>query len=335
LALAVTHPRRATWGAAVPVAYPGRVNGRWSRSTSARWPPPPRTPKCSSRERSGPHAPSCRRQGGRRAVPCAARFDPPKLWRTPWARARSPAARRAREGFPFAATLARSLNQHLFAGTILLHRGARTPSARRRPARRFPPLSVRAFGKPDGTRWSAATGSSRRPGRQPRPDRRIRPRWIATPAHPAASGLATVRHGGLISSTPAHTGAGPPGTHSPPRIRRLRPWVPPVVGSQRPGHMLQYPRTVTPEGGRPLRRDLHRVTEAMRRGFVTSRTEISDPFRLRARLEADLPVPRDSIAASIGVARPKRRARAVPDRPARESTRRTSRRSTTGNGPPR
>ncbi len=202
-----------------------------------------------------------------------------KLGRLPWSDLVRPSARLAREGFPVSATLARSLNAQLFDPS---NRDVARDDLGRSQERlaRFPE-SVAVFGKRDGSSWRSG-------------DRLIQPDLAATLDRIASEGpnefyngktaelIATymAAHDGLISreDLAGYQARERPVVHTTFRGFDVYGMGPPASGGIVVGLMLNIlERYDLKSDGPRSPQTLHRVTEAMRRGFFTRATAIGDP----------------------------------------------------------
>jgi gamma-glutamyltranspeptidase/glutathione hydrolase len=226
-----------------------------------------------------------------------------RLGRLPWADLVRPAARLAREGFPVSATLARSLNGQLFDPSKI---DVARDDLGRSPERlaNFPE-SVAAFRKGDGTPWKAG-------------DRLIQGDLAATLDRIAATGpdefyngrtaelivAYMAAHGGLI--TREDLAAYQARERAPVRTRyrgcEVYGMGPPASGGVVLGLMLNILERYDLRGDGPhAPRTLHRVTEAMRRGFFTRATAIADPAFVEIPAETlASKAHADELARSIG-----------------------------------
>jgi len=203
-----------------------------------------------------------------------------ELGKTPWADLVTPAVRLAREGFPVSETLAKSLNQQLFSKGKLQPGGKDDLGTGPDRLANFPE-SIEAFAKSDRTPWVAG-------------DRLVQPDLAATLERIASGGpdefyegkTAQIiakymkEHGGLVTledlkgyqskrREPVKTtfrgfevyGMGPPSSGG-------------IVLAQMLNILERYDLKAD---GPQSPRTLHRITEAMRRGFFTRATEIGDP----------------------------------------------------------
>ncbi|HEV3163867.1 MAG TPA: gamma-glutamyltransferase [Isosphaeraceae bacterium] len=197
----------------------------------------------------------------------------------PWAELVRPAARLAREGFPVTETLARSLNAQLFpdlkhAEDVVDH-GTEPDSLAKFAS------SIAAFRKSDSTTWK--TG-----------DRLVQPDLAATLdriAEQGADEIYTGQTARLIASYMAHENglitledlAGYRARDRLPLHSTFRGFDvygvgPPSSGGIVLAQMLNIlERFELKADGPRSPRTLHRVTEAMRRGFYTRATAIADP----------------------------------------------------------
>jgi gamma-glutamyltranspeptidase/glutathione hydrolase len=226
-----------------------------------------------------------------------------KLGRLPWADLVRPSARLAREGFPVSATLARSLNAQLFNPE---QRDNARDDLGRGPERLADfPESVAAFRKGDGSSWRAG-------------DRLVQRDLAETLDRIAAEGpdefylgatagriaAYNAAHGGLITRDDL---AAYQARERPPVRTRFRGFDvygmgPPASGGIVVALMLNIlERYDLRDDGPGSPRTLHRVTEAMRRGFFARATAIADPDFV------NVPVPEliskahaDELARSIG-----------------------------------
>jgi gamma-glutamyltranspeptidase/glutathione hydrolase len=226
-----------------------------------------------------------------------------KLGRLAWADVVRPAGRLAREGFPVSETLARSLNAQLFDP-------AQRDVARDDLGRSGDRLaqfaeSVAAFGKPDGTRWRAG-------------DRLVQPDLAATLERIATEGpdefytgktaalvaAYMAAHDGLIDAVDLadYRARERPPVHTTYHGDDVYGMGPPASGGTLVALMLNIlERYDLKSDGPASPRTLHRVTEAMRRGFFVRATAIADPEVV------DVPVTlltskshADALAAGIG-----------------------------------
>jgi gamma-glutamyltranspeptidase/glutathione hydrolase len=202
-----------------------------------------------------------------------------KLGRLPWSDLVRPAARLAREGFPVSATLARSLNAQLFDPAA---RDIAREDLGRSPERLAGfPESVAAFGKSDGTRWQSG-------------DRLIQPDLARTLDRIAAVGpdefytgktaelIADymAAHNGLIdrADLASYLARERPPVHTTYRGFDVYGIGPPASGGIVVGLMLNILERYDLRGDGPRApRTLHRVAEAMRRGFYARAIAIADP----------------------------------------------------------
>ncbi|MBX6314951.1 MAG: gamma-glutamyltransferase [Isosphaeraceae bacterium] len=197
----------------------------------------------------------------------------------PWADLVRPAARLARAGFPISATLARSLNAQLFRQA----ERAGVPEDLGPQADRLAdfPESVACFRKPDGTPWKAG-------------DRWVQPELADTLDRIAADGpdefyngrtadlIARYMesHGGLITrdDLAAYRAKVRPPVHTTYRGFDVYSMGPPASGGILVAEMLNIlERYDLKADGPRAPQTLHRVAEAMRRGFYTRATAIADP----------------------------------------------------------
>jgi gamma-glutamyltranspeptidase / glutathione hydrolase len=227
------------------------------------------------------------------------------LGRKPWADLTRPAARLAREGFPVSDELARSLNSQLrptrprrereaepAAPRVAAGAGTAVAEAARMRARRDDvwsdeahladfPESVVVFGKPDGTPWREG-------------DRLVQPDLAATLERIAGDGpdefylgktaelIATysATHRGLITrdDLAAYRPRPRPPVHITFRGCDVYGMGPPASGgivlAEALGILEGF--DLRADGPRSVR-TLHRVTEAMRRGFFVRATRLADP----------------------------------------------------------
>ena len=208
-----------------------------------------------------------------------------RFGKTPWAELVRPAARLAREGFPISAELAGSLNRQLDppAAESQATRPARDDFGRLGDF----PESIAAFGKPDHTPWKAGDGSSSATwphsstgsptegpdefytGRTAEADRRAT--WPTK--------------GGFISldDLEAYQAKLRPPVHTTFRGSDVYSIGPPSSGGIVLCQMLNIlERFDLRKDGRESPTTLHRVTEAMRRGFFHAGRQARRP-RLRRR----------------------------------------------------
>jgi gamma-glutamyltranspeptidase / glutathione hydrolase len=204
-----------------------------------------------------------------------------RLGRARWADLVRPAIKLAREGFPLSAPLARGLNAQL--STTKTVDGAAVPEDLGDPRDRLGsfPTSVAAFRKRDGTPWQEG-------------DRLIQPDLARTLERIAASGpdefykgetarlIADycAKSGGLITldDLAAYRAVERPAIHGTYRGCDVYGMGPPASGGILIVEMLNIldRYDLKADGPRsPL--TLHRVAEAMRRGFFTRAIEIADP----------------------------------------------------------
>ncbi len=203
-----------------------------------------------------------------------------KYGKTPWKQLVTPAAELARQGFPVSATLARSLNDQLFTKGQLEAGGKDDLGADPDRLADFPE-SVAAYAKPDRTPWK--TG-----------DRLIQPDLARTLDRIAAEGpdefytgrtaelLAAYarEHGGLITreDLASYQAEIMPPIHSTFRGYDIYGVGPPASGGIVLAQMLNILEHFDlKHDGPQSARTVHRITEAMRRGFFTRATEIADP----------------------------------------------------------
>jgi gamma-glutamyltranspeptidase/glutathione hydrolase len=202
-----------------------------------------------------------------------------KLGRLPWSDLVRPAARLAREGFPVSATLARSLNAQLFDAAA---RDIARDDLGRSPERLAGfPESVAAFRKADGTPWRSG-------------DRLIQADLASTLDRIADLGpdefytgktaeliaAYMAAHGGLIdrADLASYQARERPPVHTTYREFDIYGMGPPASGGIVVGLMLNIlERYDLRREGPRAPGTLHRVTEAMRRGFYTRATAIADP----------------------------------------------------------
>jgi gamma-glutamyltranspeptidase/glutathione hydrolase len=226
-----------------------------------------------------------------------------KLGRLGWSDLVRPAARLAREGFPVSSTLARSLNAQLFDPAA---RDVDRDDLGRSPERLAGfPESVTAFRKGDGAPWRSG-------------DLLIQPDLAGTLDRIATAGpddfytgktadlivAYMTAHDGLISRSDlaSYQARERPAVHTTYRGFDVYGMGPPSSGGTLVCLMLNILERYGLRGHGP--RDpltLHRVTEAMRRGFYARATAIADPDFV------DVPVARltskahaDELASAIG-----------------------------------
>jgi len=203
-----------------------------------------------------------------------------KHGRLPWKQLVLPAVELARQGFPVSATLARSLNDQLFTKGRL-EVGGRDDLGTDPDRLSDFPESVAAYAKPDHTPWRAG-------------DRLIQPDLAATLERIASGGpdefyrgrtaqlIADYsrEHGGLITreDLASYQAESRKPIHSTFRGFDIYGMGPPASGGIVLAQMLNILEHFDlKHDGRQSARTLHRVTEAMRRGFFTRATEIADP----------------------------------------------------------
>jgi gamma-glutamyltranspeptidase/glutathione hydrolase len=198
----------------------------------------------------------------------------------PWSELVRPAARLAREGFIISDDLAGSLNRQLTPSGA--GRDPRPPTARNDFGRLGDyPESIAAFGKPGGTRWRGG-------------DRLVQADLAATLERIASKGAdefytgQTARlvarymteHGGLITldDLKSYEAKLRPPVHITFRGFDVYSVGPPSSGGIVLCQMLNIlERYDLKADGRESPRTLHRVTEAMRRAFMTRATQLADP----------------------------------------------------------
>jgi gamma-glutamyltranspeptidase / glutathione hydrolase len=201
-----------------------------------------------------------------------------RFGRTPWSALVRPAAQLARQGFPISADLAGSLNRQLARA----NRERRPPSSRDDSGRlRDFPESMAVFDKPDHTPWQAG-------------DRLIQPDLASTLDRIAVQG-ADEFYNGRTAQMIARYMTEKGGSITLADLRsyeaKLRPPVhttfkgfeifgmgPPSSGGVVLCQVLNIlERFDLKADGRDSPQTLHRVTEAMRRGFFTRATRLADP----------------------------------------------------------
>jgi gamma-glutamyltranspeptidase/glutathione hydrolase len=204
-----------------------------------------------------------------------------KLGRAPWPSLVRPAARLAREGFPVSATLARSLNAQLFDRRMIPLDAARDDLGPHSDCLADFPESVAAFRKADGSPWRAG-------------DRFVQPELAQTLDRIAEEGadefyegrtaelLARYMagHGGLITreDLAAYQARERPPVHTTFRGFDVYGMGPSSSGGIVLAQMLNILERYDLKADGPRSpRTLHRVTEAMRRGFYTRASLIADP----------------------------------------------------------
>jgi gamma-glutamyltranspeptidase/glutathione hydrolase len=226
-----------------------------------------------------------------------------KLGRLAWAHLVRPAARLARQGFPVSETLARSLNAQLFDPEA--RDNARDDLGRSPERLAAYPESVAVFRKPDASPWRAG-------------ERLVQPDLAATLDRIVEQGADefytgktaaliaayNASHGGLITrdDLSAYQARERPPVHSRFREFDVYGMGPPASGGILVALMLNIlERYDLRNDGPTAPRTLHRVTEAMRRGFFTRATAIGDPDAV------DVPVAlltskahADELAGTIG-----------------------------------
>jgi gamma-glutamyltranspeptidase/glutathione hydrolase len=203
-----------------------------------------------------------------------------RIGKTPWADLVRPAARLAREGFPVSETLARSLNQQLFSRSRIEPGGKDDLGSGSDRLASFPE-SVAAFAKADRTPWRAG-------------ERLVQLDLADTLGRIANDGpdeFYTGRTAQILTRYMAEHG----GLVSPDDLKEYRAKVrlpihstfrgfevygmgPPSSGGIVLAEMLNILERFDLKADGPRSpRTVHRVTEAMRRGFFTRATEIADP----------------------------------------------------------
>ncbi len=204
-----------------------------------------------------------------------------KLGRAPWPSLVRPAARLAREGFPVSATLARSLNSQLFDRRMIPIDAARDDLGTHSDRLADFPESVAAFRKADGSPWRAG-------------DRFVQPELAQTLERIAEEGADEfyqgrtaeliarymTGHGGLITreDLAAYQARERPPVHTTFRGFDVYGMGPPSSGGIVLAQILNILERYDLKADGPRSpRTLHRVTEAMRRGFYTRASEIADP----------------------------------------------------------
>jgi gamma-glutamyltranspeptidase/glutathione hydrolase len=204
-----------------------------------------------------------------------------RLGRAPWSDLVRPAARLAREGFPVSATLARSLNSQLFDRRLMPLDAARDDLGPHADRLADFPESVAAFRKADGSPWRAGDRLVQRDLAQTLDriaeegaDEFYRGRTAELIAHYMD------RHGGLISRDDL---ASYEAKERPPVYTTFRGFEVYGMGPSASGgivlaQMLNILERYDLKADGPRSpRTLHRVTEAMRRGFYTRASAIADP----------------------------------------------------------
>ncbi len=227
-----------------------------------------------------------------------------KYGKAPWAGLVRPAVALARDGFVISDTLARSLNGQLSP------RGARNGSVvdedlgpRGDRLADFA-ASVLAFRKPDGTPWRAG-------------DRLVQPDLAATLERIAVEGpdefysgetaRKLVAHmkalGGLVSmdDLAAYEAKVRPPVHGTFRGFDIYGMGPPGSGGIVILQVLNILERYDLKADGPRSpRTIHRITEAMRRGFFTRATEVADPDFVKVPVDRLISKPyADTLAASI------------------------------------
>ena len=204
-----------------------------------------------------------------------------KYGKAPWADLVRPAVALARDGFVISDTLARSLNAQLFPRNAV--DPVNVPEDLEPQGDRLADFaaSVRAFRKPDGTPWQAG-------------DRLIQPDLAATLERIAVGGpdefyagqtaRKLVEHmmnlGGLVSldDLAAYQAKLRPPVHGTYKGFDVYGMGPPGSGGIVILQMLNILERFDLKADGPRSpRTIHRVTEAMRRGFFTRATEVADP----------------------------------------------------------
>ncbi|WP_422931173.1 gamma-glutamyltransferase [Singulisphaera sp. PoT] len=211
-----------------------------------------------------------------------------KYGRLPWKQLVTPAAELARDGFTITETLAHSLNDQLFSKRKL-EAGGRDDLGSNPDRLSDFPESMAAYAKPDHTRWKAG-------------DRLIQPDLAATLDRIAVEGpdefykgktakiLAdySKQHGGLITldDLAAYQAELRAPIHSTYRGYDIYGMGPVASGGIVLAQMLNILETFDLKSdGHQSARTLHRVTEAMRRGFYTRATEVADPAYVTVPVE--------------------------------------------------
>jgi len=228
-----------------------------------------------------------------------------KWGQLPWADLVRPAARLAREGFPVSITLARSLNAQLFPRDPADPAGVNEDLGSQPDRLGDFAASVAAFRKPDGSRWAEG-------------DRLIQADLAATLDRIAGAGADEFYTGTTASKIADHMRQlGGLITREDLAAYRARE-RPPVRGTFRgfdvygmgpPGsggivivqalNILE--RFDLKADGPRSPRTLHRVTEAMRRGFYTRATAIADPDFVEIPIGQLISKPyADALARTIG-----------------------------------
>ena len=199
----------------------------------------------------------------------------------PWADLVRPAEKLAREGFPITATLARSLNAQIFPRDPADGPGVNEDLGDRPERLGDFPASVAAFRRPDGKPWAEG-------------DRLIQADLADTLGRIAASGpdefykgqtAAKIAdfmasNGGLVTrdDLAAYKAAVRPAVHGTFRGHDVFGMGPPGSGGIVILEALNILERYDLKADGPRSpRTIHRVTEAMRRGFFTRATEIADP----------------------------------------------------------
>jgi gamma-glutamyltranspeptidase/glutathione hydrolase len=227
-----------------------------------------------------------------------------KWGKAPWADLVRPAAKLARDGFPVSRTLASSLNGQIF-GRAALEGGVPEDLGLQGDRLGDFAASVAAFKKPDGTPWKEG-------------DRLIQRDLADTLDRIASQGAdefytsetarKTVAHmkalGGVITldDLAAYQAKARSPIHGTYKGFDIYGMGPPASGGILIVQMLNILERYDLKADGPRSpRTLHRVTEAMRRGFYSRATEIADPDFVNVAVDRLISKPyADELAKSIG-----------------------------------
>jgi gamma-glutamyltranspeptidase/glutathione hydrolase len=204
-----------------------------------------------------------------------------RLGQSKWADLVRPAMRLARDGFAVSATLARGLNGQLFDPKSVDVANVPEDLGDARDRMSAFPSSIRAYRKPDGTPWRE--GDRLVQAELARTLERIAtlgPEDFYTGETARAIAAHCVKEGGLITleDLASYRAVERPPIHGTFRGYDVYGMGPPASGGILIAEMLHILERydLKADGPRsPL--TLHRVAEAMRRGFYTRATEIADP----------------------------------------------------------
>jgi gamma-glutamyltranspeptidase / glutathione hydrolase len=228
-----------------------------------------------------------------------------RLGRARWSDLIQPAIKLAREGFPLSANLARGLNAQLFETKTVDGAAVIEDLGDSRDRLAQFPTSVAAFRKRDGTPWREG-------------DLLIQPDLARTLERIAASGPDEFYKGetarliadycaksnGLITleDLAGYRAVERPAIHGSYRGNDVYGMGPPASGGILVVEMLNILERYDLRADGPRSpRTLHRVAEAMRRGFFTRATEIADPDAVSVPVDRLISKPyADELARSIG-----------------------------------